>query len=289
MTEAITNRIIEFTRHLNPYELREEIEEEVLNTSLSALIAGLEAVAQDEEQDEEVRKEAEDILQEIEGKGKEENTMKTFELRIKYNSGEIDDYYTRLTGKGWETDAETAEEALQEMKENDPETFESMSENVESFWAEEIQPKHKTIRFRTSTDKASAIGKPCRSSAGVMLPLEVNLSAMSPAAAWVAGHITSTYVADEVTDKCNVYAESGDSMADRDRKAGKSEKDIESMAKCYGDDYTSAKMRIRVTFPYYGKRMLCPEEVIEEAVEQCIKAGTKRFICGKESFTVSPE
>lgn len=64
--------------------------------------------------------------------------MKAYELKIKYQNGEVDDYYTRLTGKGWETDAETPEEALEEMKKIDPETFEQMAGTVDEYWAEEI-------------------------------------------------------------------------------------------------------------------------------------------------------
>ena len=64
--------------------------------------------------------------------------MKTYELKIKYPSGEVDDYYTRLTGKGWETEAETPEEVLTEMRETDPETFRDLDDNQREYWVERI-------------------------------------------------------------------------------------------------------------------------------------------------------
>ena len=75
---------------------------------------------------------------------------KQYELMIKYKSGEVDEMYTRLTGKGWETEAATPEEALQEMKENDPETFEQIEANsdaIERYWVEEITEEPISLSF----------------------------------------------------------------------------------------------------------------------------------------------
>jgi len=67
--------------------------------------------------------------------------MKQFELKIEYRNGEVDDYYTRLTGKGWESFATNADAALEEMKENDQDTFADLdqNDNVVTYWAEEIE------------------------------------------------------------------------------------------------------------------------------------------------------
>lgn len=66
--------------------------------------------------------------------------MKNYELVICYKNGESDRYYSRLTGKYWETDCNSKEEVLEEMKDIDPDTFTAIDEceNVHSYGAEEV-------------------------------------------------------------------------------------------------------------------------------------------------------
>lgn len=67
--------------------------------------------------------------------------MKKYELVIKYKNGEVDKYYSRLTGDYWKTEEETAEDALVEMRLVDPETFESIenSTTIESVYVVEVK------------------------------------------------------------------------------------------------------------------------------------------------------
>ena len=84
--------------------------------------------------------------------------MKKYELKVAYKSGEVDEMYTRLTGKGWETEATTPEEALREMKENDPETFEQLEkykDQIERYWVEEITEEPIYISFEAGESRYS--------------------------------------------------------------------------------------------------------------------------------------
>ena len=86
---------------------------------------------------------------------------KQYELMIKYKSGEVDEMYTRLTGKGWETEAATPEEALKEMRANDPETFEQIEANsdaIERYWVEEITEEPIHISFEAGESRYSDRG-----------------------------------------------------------------------------------------------------------------------------------
>lgn len=144
----------------------------------------------------------------------------------------------------------------------------------------------KTIRIATSNPKAKELGIPCRSSHGVVAPFEVDLELLSPAARFVAEHITATYIKDEYTDKIPVMAIAGFTMAERDRAKGLPESDIASFTKAYGEFYAKDRMTMRISFPYYGKHMKRPEDVIEEAVRQCVSSGTTQFKSGTEVFDV---
>lgn len=67
--------------------------------------------------------------------------MKNYELIINYRNGEVDKYYSRLTGDYWKTDAETAEEALEEMQATDTDTFCEIENNmtqIASYYVTEI-------------------------------------------------------------------------------------------------------------------------------------------------------
>lgn len=144
----------------------------------------------------------------------------------------------------------------------------------------------KTIRIATTCAKAKELHIPCRSSRGVVAPFEIDLESLSPAARFVAEHITATYIKDEYTDKINVTAVAGFTMAERDRKRGKSEEYISSFSRCYGAYYDKDHMTMKVSFPFFGKHMKRPEDVIEEAVRQCIAAGTIQFRAGIETFII---
>lgn len=81
--------------------------------------------------------------------------MKNYELRIEYKNGEIRDYYSEQTGNGfaWESNAETPEAALEEMKEIDRDLFCGLAEdkNVSEYWVEEVEPERATFRLNTSS------------------------------------------------------------------------------------------------------------------------------------------
>lgn len=144
----------------------------------------------------------------------------------------------------------------------------------------------KSIRIAVSNPKAKALGIPCRSTRGVVAPFDVDLDALTPAARFVAEHITATYVMDEYTDKIPVMAVAGFTMAERDRAAGKSEEYISSFARGYGAFYDQDRMTMQISFPFYGMSMERPEDVIEEAVRQCIASGTVEFKSGPDAFSV---
>lgn len=59
---------------------------------------------------------------------------KKYELVIYYKNGETDYYYSRLTGKYWESDAESNYDALDEMKSLDPSTFDAIAECENVAW-----------------------------------------------------------------------------------------------------------------------------------------------------------
>lgn len=131
----------------------------------------------------------------------------------------------------------------------------------------------KQIYMRATSQRAKEAGfAPAHDLA--MIPVMVDLDKLSPAARWIAEQITATYVTDELLHKCMIVAESGMSMADRDRAKGVSEAMIERRAKAWDDAYTD-KMTIHVTFPILNRQP--PEQVIEAAVSQLVHAGTARL------------
>lgn len=60
--------------------------------------------------------------------------MKTYELRLKSTNGDIDEYYSRLAGTYWESNAETIDDVIAEMRGNDPETWEAL----DGEWADRL-------------------------------------------------------------------------------------------------------------------------------------------------------
>lgn len=144
----------------------------------------------------------------------------------------------------------------------------------------------KEIRIAVTHTKAKALGIPHTSTRGVVSPFEIDLESLTPAARWVAEHITATYILDEYTDKNPIQAVAGFTMAERDRASGKSEEYIASFTRAYGSYYTEERMKIPVSFPFYGNHMNRPEDVIEEAVRQCVAAGTAQFTSGPDCFSI---
>lgn len=69
--------------------------------------------------------------------------VRWWDLKIRYKNGEVDDYYTRLTGgHGWPSSEESAADVLAEMKREDSETFASLRKNsivIDSWWIEEVE------------------------------------------------------------------------------------------------------------------------------------------------------
>lgn len=69
-----------------------------------------------------------------------ENGMKSYELIIAYPGGN-DSYYSRLAGSFWKSKETTTEAVLEEMKANDPDTFEDIANNpnVIDYWVEKVE------------------------------------------------------------------------------------------------------------------------------------------------------
>ena len=134
----------------------------------------------------------------------------------------------------------------------------------------------KTINFRTTNDYAREHGfQPKRDLA--LIPLAVNLDSLSPAARWIAEHITSTYVMDEARDRIDIIAESVFSMKERDIAKGVSAEKISRTEKAYGAVYAEEKMTLRPTFPIVGNRFKTPEAVLEETAAQLAANGAARI------------
>ena len=134
----------------------------------------------------------------------------------------------------------------------------------------------KEIRFRMTRERAAENGFTVRPRYEFgLVPCEIDTDSMTPAAAWIAEHITATYVVDEWRDKIGISAFAGFSMAERDRKSGRmSEEDIMRYAEAYGDMYTKDPIREdEITFPIYGRTYKRPEDVIERVAEELKRNG----------------
>lgn len=140
----------------------------------------------------------------------------------------------------------------------------------------------KTIAMRATATRAREAGYEPRRSTLVMLPIEVDLEALTPAAKWMAEHINATYVVDEILNDCNIYAESTQTMQARDRAWGMEEDMVKKYAEAYESIYTDNLMRVRVTFPILSRQT--PEALLEETIKQLVSAGAARIISGEESF-----
>ena len=141
----------------------------------------------------------------------------------------------------------------------------------------------KTIWFRMTAKRARELGQPTMASLGLR-PVEIDLDALSPLARWIADHITATYVVDEYRDKIDITAIAGFSMAERDRRNGKSPEYVAAFSNAYGDDYAIKPVTEDVTFPIFGNTYNRPEAVIEQVAGELIRAGavTLRASNGEE-------
>lgn len=137
----------------------------------------------------------------------------------------------------------------------------------------------KTIRIRMTNERCEEITGE-RGRYDLALPeVEIDLDALTPAARWIAEHITSTYVIDEYRDVIGIKAIAGFTMAERDRRAGKSEEYVKRFSETYGNVYAVDPMTItEISFPIYGKRMKRPEDVIEFAVNELRANGAVKLV-----------
>ena len=110
------------------------------------------------------------------------------------------------------------------------------------------------------------------------IPVEIELDALTPVARWIAEHITATRVLDEARDIIHVYAIAGFSMAERDRRAGRTEEYVNRMTERYGDYYTQAMRTDGISFPIYGRSHHRPEDVIEQTARELAQSGAVRLV-----------
>ena len=131
----------------------------------------------------------------------------------------------------------------------------------------------KLIRARMTSDAARKLGYAPAHGGLFIGPVEVDLDAMTPAARWIAEHVTATYVVDEVEDQIPVVARARFSREDEDRRRGTTEERIARLRECYGHYYTDP-IEIEITFPIYtGKERA--EEIFEEVARQLTQNGAR--------------
>lgn len=145
----------------------------------------------------------------------------------------------------------------------------------------------KTIMFRMTNDMAAKIGHPANPGFGLALrPMEIETENMTPAAAWIAEHITATYVVDEWRDKIGITAVAGSSMKDRDEARGVNADEIAKLSSAWGDAYTAPIKLPEITFPIYGKSHKRPEDVIEQTAKELQMHGCASLIASNgDSYT----
>lgn len=145
----------------------------------------------------------------------------------------------------------------------------------------------KTINMRTTSERAKEYGfNPRRDLA--LIPVGVDTDLMTPAAAWIAVHITATYIMDELRDKIGISAIAGFSMQERDQRKGMNPDNIKAYANAYGVKYTTELMKIdEISFPVYGRSFSRPEDVIESVVNELRKSGAVRLVAANgDEFTL---
>lgn len=138
----------------------------------------------------------------------------------------------------------------------------------------------KTIMFRMTPERAAELGQPVTKGYGYALrPVEIDTDTLTPAAAFIAEHITATYIVDEDRDKIGIRAVAGFTMRERDIASRVSREMIDAMSEAYGPIYNDDPMRIdEITFPVYGRNHKSPEEVIEITAKQLYKNGAVKLV-----------
>lgn len=145
----------------------------------------------------------------------------------------------------------------------------------------------KTIRMQMTNQRASEYGF----NSGyelVLAPIELDLDVMSPGARWIAEHITATYIMDEVRDIIGIKAVASFSMAERDRRKGKSKEYVDKRIQKIGEFYTDPIELSQIKFPIFGQRIKTPEEVIEVTYQELIEGGAAKLVARNgDEFLIS--
>lgn len=137
----------------------------------------------------------------------------------------------------------------------------------------EEETMKKSINMKMTNARAMELGyTPHRDIA--LVPVEIDLDILTPAARWIAEHITSTHVMDEARDIMPVFAEDSMTIIERERAKGHSD---ESTIRFLGEDNVNQRYHQPITFPVYGKKHNRPEDVLEEAVKQIVSGGARRI------------
>jgi len=157
----------------------------------------------------------------------------------------------------------------------------TVAECVRSAMENEQERNHtRRIMVRMTKERAYELGFTTSRSL-VVAPVDIDLSLLSPGARWIAEHITSTYVIDELFDIIGISAYASYTMAERDREAGKSEDYIAEKIRAYGESYAKEPMCIfEISFPVFGDARggtRIPEDVIENAYQQLVDGGAARL------------
>lgn len=134
----------------------------------------------------------------------------------------------------------------------------------------------KEIRILMTAEKARSYGYTGNHEL-VLVPVDIDLDSLSPAARWIAEHITATRVLDEWRDRMPIIAEDSMTRLERDRASGKPEEKIRFCARAFGRMYTEEKDRFPITFPIYGRQYSRPEEVIETTAKEVAAAKAGRM------------
>ena len=142
----------------------------------------------------------------------------------------------------------------------------------------------KKIWMRATASKAREYGY-AAGAAATMIEVEVDLDALTPAARWIAEHVTATYIKDEHLHKCKIVAECGWSMAERDRANGVTESLIQQRSEYLGEAYT-ARMQAGIAdrFPTLSSNPETPEKVFEALVRDLHADNVVALHCDGDTY-----
>lgn len=142
----------------------------------------------------------------------------------------------------------------------------------------------KTIRMLMTSTKAVELGMAPRTTEKVLAPVEVELDDLSACARWIAEHITSTAVYDEVRDQCHIRLEADKSRMDFDREAGVAEKELQRRLEILGEEYTAPRSSAPLDCALVLGLSITPEYVFERLALQARGSGADRMTCDGDSF-----